>query len=241
MLHGVDDEGSVLSVTADELAGLVRAIRGSGHDVVLLGRLLEEPEAPDRVALTFDDGFASVAEVAAPILRRAGVPATLFLTTGHVGGDNRWPSQPRGAPMRSLLSWPQVKALVREGWEIGSHSQSHPDLCRLSDAELAAELDEPQREIAERVGRRPELFAYPYGNLDDRVAAAVGRRYRFAVTTRMATLTASPGDPHRLPRIDVYYLRRPAVHWRFGTPSFALYLRVRALLRGLRSGGTELS
>jgi peptidoglycan/xylan/chitin deacetylase (PgdA/CDA1 family) len=239
MLHGIDDARSVLSVSAAELMGLIRGIQASGHSLVSLGRLLSEPDVPDRVALTFDDGFASVAEVAAPILRRAGAPATLFLTTGRVGRDNRWASQPRSAPGARLLTWAQVEELSRAGWEVEAHSRTHPDLRGLGEAELEDEVGEPQREIERRIGRRPEIFAYPYGRLDERVVAAVRRRYRWAVTTRMAALRDGIPDPHRVPRIDAWYLRRAPLQRRFGRPSFRLYVASRSLLRRFRSAALD--
>ena len=58
--------------------------------------------------------------------------------------------------------------------ELGSHSLSHFDLRKLSDAELAAELSDSKQAVEAITGRPCRLFAYPYGLYDDRVVEAVG-------------------------------------------------------------------
>jgi peptidoglycan/xylan/chitin deacetylase (PgdA/CDA1 family) len=44
----------------------------------------------DRVVVTFDDGLAGNYRWAWPVLREAGVPATVFLTTGFLDGSELW-------------------------------------------------------------------------------------------------------------------------------------------------------
>jgi len=45
---------------------------------------------PRAVCITFDDGYASTHDLALPILREFGLPATVFVTSGYVGHDNMW-------------------------------------------------------------------------------------------------------------------------------------------------------
>jgi len=233
--HGVDPSGSVLSVSRAELASLVASIRDAGWQIVPLETLLASRAAAPRVALTFDDGFASLHSDALPVLREAGAPATLFLTTGWLGRDNRWPGQPAFAPVFPMLRWDQVEALAAAGFTIEAHAVNHPDLRALSDDALEPELAECDAAIAARLGRAPRGFAYPYGWHDDRVVAAVRRRYRFAVTTRMALLPDDEDlDLHLLPRLDAYYLRSPRVHRPFGGARMRGWLAARRALRGVR-------
>lgn len=49
-----------------------------------------ERSARPRVCVTFDDGYIDNAQVAAPILDRAGLHATFFVTTGFVAGRPMW-------------------------------------------------------------------------------------------------------------------------------------------------------
>jgi len=231
--HGVDDTGSVLSVSSDALAGLVAGIRAADHEIVPLARLMEKPEIPDRVALTFDDGFRSVHEAALPVLRDADAPATLFLTTGFLGGDNHWPGQPGWAPRFPMLDWNHVEALHAAGWAIEAHTGRHLDLRTLGSDELDAELAAADDAIEARLGRRPEAFAYPYGYHDERVRERVSRRYRWSWTTRLAVLDGAEAST-MLPRLDAFYLRSPRVYGRFGRSGFSLYLALRRFLREVR-------
>jgi peptidoglycan/xylan/chitin deacetylase (PgdA/CDA1 family) len=223
-----------MSIAPRELRNLVQAILRSGHRIVSLSELLEQPAESGRVALTFDDGLRSIHEHALPALQEDAVPATLFLTTGHVGRDSHWSTLPANAPVFPMLDWSEVENLQAAGWDIQAHTETHPHLPALDDERLGEELEQAAETIERRVGRRPDILAYPYGSHDDRTVRAAGKHYRFAVTTQMAELGNSLPDPHRVPRLDAYYFREPRVHARFGALRFRTYLRARAFLRGIR-------
>ncbi len=241
MFHGVDDSGSVLSVTAEQLDSLLSAIKRSGHAIVSLEDMLESRPEQRLVTLTFDDAFLSVFDAARPVIEAHGATATVFVTTGYVGKDNRWPTQPADAPVNPIMSWEQVRALHDAGWSMHAHSVSHPDLRRLDDEQLDRELSEPRQALKQQLGITSNAMAYPYGYYDRRVASAARRYYEFAVTTNMGPLEEYPMSLC-LPRIDAYYLRSPAAHRLFGDNiAFASFLEARTALRRLRKHPGEIS
>ncbi len=75
-----------------------------------------------------------------------------------------------------------------------------------ADQELEDECAAADEVIEQRLGRRPQYLAYPYGYIDERVRRLVRGRYRDAVTTRLPPLGVD-ADKAALPRIDSYYLR----------------------------------
>ncbi len=234
--HGIDASGSVLSLAPETLRGLIAGVRDAGHAIVPLRELLASP-APNRVALTFDDGLASVAEQALPVLREAGVLATLFLSTGHVGGHNDWAGQPSWAPRLPMMSWAQLESLAAAGWEIQSHTVRHLDLRALDEAALDAELRCASDAIEERFGRRPDQLAFPYGHFDARVLAAARKHYAACFTTELAGLDGRSAAElaHGFPRLDAYYLQPAWLQRRFGGAAFRGYLSARAFARKLRA------
>ena len=231
--HSVDGSGSVLSIAPAQLASLLDAIAASGHAVVPLREILAN-EARDRVALTFDDGFRSVLTEAAPLLERRGLTATVFVATKYLSGDNRWPSQPARAPVSRTLSWAELDRLQARGFQIESHSGTHPDLRQLDNDALDRELATPCQALRQRLGVESEILAYPYGALDRRVLECARRHYRYAVTTCFSKLPSAPLDPHQVPRLDSYYLRDVRVHRHFGGRRFSAYLALRGLMRRIR-------
>jgi peptidoglycan/xylan/chitin deacetylase (PgdA/CDA1 family) len=82
-----------LSVSPERFAEQVQALRA--HRTMLpmdafVARLRSRTLPHDAVAFTFDDGYSDNLRQAKPILEAAGVPATVFLTTGRIGADKEF-------------------------------------------------------------------------------------------------------------------------------------------------------
>ena len=114
------------------------------------------------VAVTFDDGAASVARVAAPLLRARGVPATIFCVAGHIGGMNDW-STGRSGPSFRLARSEELIELADQGFEIGCHGMTHAPLREGLGVVLEDEIVAAQRLLEGEVGAPVRSFAYPYG------------------------------------------------------------------------------
>lgn len=243
--HSLDTSGSVISVAPVVFASHVRWLASGAVPVVPLSRIATLPADADAIALTFDDAFANFADVAAPLLMAAGLPATLFVVTENAGRTNAWRrGGDIGVPRLPLLGWDALGAMAWGGIEIGAHSRSHPHLTRLAaDDDLRDELRDEVLgagdEIATRLGVRPRSFAYPYGSVSEQVARIAAEGYAVACTTELAPVGRGD-DPLQLPRLDAYYFRRPGVLESWGTPRFTGYLRARALARRARRTITTL-
>ncbi|HEY2715323.1 MAG TPA: polysaccharide deacetylase family protein [Solirubrobacterales bacterium] len=157
--------------------------------------------------LTFDDGFLDTYEVAAPLLARHGFTGFLFVLPRHLdsGSPLAWPEvagEVRRHPevMRSI-SWEMAEELAAGGWEIGSHTLTHPRLTKLGDEELRHELEGSRRLVAARLGRCDTL-AYPFGAWDERVErAAAAAGYRFAFTLPIES--QRDAGPLSIPRLTI--------------------------------------
>jgi peptidoglycan/xylan/chitin deacetylase (PgdA/CDA1 family) len=138
------------------------------------------------IVLTFDDGFSDFAEQAAPILRRHGFVATLYVVAGLVGGASTWLDADDA--QLPLLDWAMLRQLQSDGIEIGAHGMSHRALDGLSDLELRTEISEPIGILSQQLGAVPQSFCYPFGFRNERVRQHVREAgYSSACAVRYAT------------------------------------------------------
>lgn len=152
---------------ADHLGWLREHCRCIPFGEVLLARDQVDDGRPI-VSVTFDDGYADNHEYALPLLARAGVHATFFLTVGLLEADRstvaRLQRLWRIAPnlIRPLV-WNQVADILDAGMEVGAHTFSHPNLARLDNRRLEWELGQSKLLLENRLGREITMMAYPFG------------------------------------------------------------------------------
>ncbi len=232
--HSIDDSHSVISIDERTFRQHADWLAGGAVRVVSVDELLGLDDE-DAVALTFDDAFTNFAEVAWPILRERGLPVTLFVVSGRAGRDNAWGGRPpSGIPQLPLLGWRALGRLRDEGVEIGSHGATHAPLDSLDPEGLESEIAGSASAIERELGAAPGGFAYPYGRVGQEAERLVAESYDWACTTELAPL-GSGEPPHRLPRLDAYYLRRPGRLAEWGTPRFRAWLAVRRAARRART------
>jgi peptidoglycan/xylan/chitin deacetylase (PgdA/CDA1 family) len=200
--HRIDDEWHRSCVTPRAFREQMQYLGDAGFQVVPLAALASTRSlGPRAVALTFDDGFADNYERAFPVLAERGLPATIFVTVGAVGGALRV-LRDRPEPLPAL-TWAQVREMLAGPITIGSHTLSHPHLTRLEPAAVQEELVRSREIIRSETGVATELFCYPHGDESETVRAAVAQAgYRLACSTRPGAVS-SASDLLRLPRTFV--------------------------------------
>ena len=210
--HAVEAGPTPLCTEPALFAEHLDAILDAGVTALPLGRLADEVEAggPDRpsVAITFDDGCASVVEEAVPLLRERGLPAAIFCVAGHLGGHNDWPTEPSSSPRFRLASAAALSDAAGDGIEIGSHGFTHLPLGLADGKQLEREVVASRALLEDETGEAVDWFAFP---ADPRVGSRARELVRGAYAGAVAggNRSAKPqADRWAFPRLEMHYLRR---------------------------------
>jgi peptidoglycan/xylan/chitin deacetylase (PgdA/CDA1 family) len=186
--HRIDSLPDGLSTPVDVFHRQLDALEQWGATVLGLDDAVRRCRAgslpPRAVALTFDDGYASVIETAWPSLSERHLPATLFAVSGYLDGDRQFPwDQATAGDHARLSTADELRDAARQGLDIGSHTATHPWLPRLGAAELERELVDSRAALEDVTGRPVTSIAYPTGGWDAAVrAAAAEAGYDVGVT-----------------------------------------------------------
>lgn len=170
------------------------------------------------VMVYFDDGYKDNYLNAYPILKRLGIPATVFLVVNFVDraavpwGITRDPKN-----MNMFLAWDDARAMG-DIFEFGTHTMSHRKLTSLSELEMRHEMIRSRDSIAEHTGKPVIALSYPKSRFDDavrRVAQEVGfdfilshsRGFNYTVSQLLNKIPVGPDDSFMLFRLKlgVYY------------------------------------
>ncbi len=107
---------------------------------------------PRPVLITFDDANEDNYTNAFPIMKKYGFTGVLYLVVKYLNTPN-------------YLTTDQVKEMAAAGWEVGSHSETHPNLQVTSSSALRFEIVQSKQELEQMLGVPILTFAYPFGNV----------------------------------------------------------------------------
>lgn len=276
MYHRVDEpertpelDPRLISASPEEFSRQVAFLAARRHvltlDELLAVRRGERPLPLRSVVVTFDDAYRDFAEQAWPVLRRHGVPATLFVPTGYPDRPDRafwWDrlhaaltltahrsavDTPLGrlplasqeeraatqrrlqtwieatphaealaamdglaadldvpAPHGTVLSWPELRALVDEGLTLAPHTRTHPLLHRIPLAEARREVTGSRDDLRREVGETAPAFAFPGGGRTAELVAWLPEAgFQLAFTTARGGNRLAGADWLSLRRINV--------------------------------------
>ncbi|MFV0469176.1 MAG: polysaccharide deacetylase family protein [Dysgonomonas sp.] len=121
------------------------------------------------IALTFDDGFKAHYDYAYPILQANDIPATFFVNSGNLVNKGQTQKERYGY-------WEDFKTMSDNGYEVASHSLTHPNLTTASYDVLINELKKDKQNIETNIGKPCLTHAYPsclHNETVDNVAASL--------------------------------------------------------------------
>lgn len=160
-----DTVSDPMTVTASAFEAQMRFLKDNGYHVIPLDSLFDfmalKKQVPRKaVVITIDDGWRSAYDIAFPILRRYGYPATLFVYTDLITGNQK------------TLSWKLLREMAEGGIDLQCHSKTHRSFAGMGPMEsfrdyfeaLQTEILESTSVIREKTGSEVKYVAYPYGD-----------------------------------------------------------------------------
>lgn len=185
--HRFGPRANTTTVTPQAFDAQMRYLAQNGYTVVPMAKLADfldgKVALPKKsVVVTIDDGYKSTYEIAWPILKKYGFPATVYLYTDFVGAGD-------------ALTWAQMKEMSAGSIDIQPHSKTHANLTlRLANENdsryrerVRQEVETPIDVIRERLGEPTVSYAFPYGDVNETVV-----EFLKAKNVRMA-VTVTPG------------------------------------------------
>lgn len=138
------------------------------YQVVSLPELLQNQANSPYATITFDDGYTSLKEIALPILKKHG-----FVATAFVLGNKDMANHKELANIIPMLNEDEILSLKRNGWEIGFHTVTHPDLTKITSDQLTNEIIIGKKNLEEKLNFKLNYFAYPKGHFNKLVISLV--------------------------------------------------------------------
>lgn len=194
------------NTSPDVFTAQMRYLRDAAYRTISLGEAvaaLKQGKLDKRaVVLTFDDGYLDFYSAALPVLLQCGFTATVFIVSSYADSL---------ASLRNdlYMQWPQLREIVSQGIEVGSHTASHLPLQALRGEEIECELRESTTTIEQHIGRAVRSFSFPFAFPEhDRTFIRFMREklaelgYAQAVSTVIGR-ARKWSDPFRLPRIPI--------------------------------------
>ncbi len=139
---------------------------------------------PKPIVITFDNGYPAQVRFAPKVLGKYGWPGVLFeITVEH-------------------LTPPYIDPIITKGWEVDSHSATHPDLTTMSGSELSYQVSGSRRFLQRTYHVPSHNFCYPSSRYNSATIAAVkAAGYTGAVTENPGY--ASRQHPYELNRYEI--------------------------------------
>ncbi len=187
------------NIAIDSFRAHLKYLKKNNFTVLTLGEAVRKVKRGEKVpentvVLTIDDGYKSFLTGAMPLLEEFGYSATLFVNTETVGSNQ-------------YLSWDALREIHNKGIEIGNHSHSHGHFVNKTGNKgkqsFIADTKEAQKLFKEKLGIKPSLYAYPYGEYTSSMQSALKDMGFTAATAQKSGVLSSHVDLFAIPRFPM--------------------------------------
>jgi peptidoglycan/xylan/chitin deacetylase (PgdA/CDA1 family) len=199
------ERADVLTVKASVFEEQVRFLKENGYRVITLDQFFEflnsrRPIPSKSVVITIDDNYYSTYDIAFPVLKKYGYPATLFVYTDLITSGGK------------SMNWAILSEMSKHGMDIQSHTKSHRNLAKRTDEEsfrgyfeaIKGELAESAALIKKRLDKEVKYLAYPFGDTNPLVIALLTKLgYQGAFTVQRGSNPFFV-HPYRINRSMIY-------------------------------------
>lgn len=172
MYHRVNDyRKNELSVSVRHFRQQLQWLKNEGYQSITMAELEQlgkqgSPISGKRVLFTFDDGYEDNYTQAFPLLKEFGFSGIFYVATEFIGSQKMYERDTLEASrpeQNRMMSWEQVRRLLDEGMEIGSHTHSHALLPQLPKQEIETELAQSRAILEEKLQVPIRSFCLPGG------------------------------------------------------------------------------
>lgn len=139
------------------------------------------------VSITFDDGWVSAYNTLIPKMAKYGYKGTHFIISGYMD---------KPGYQADYITHKQVKKLLADGHEVGSHTLLHEDMAQMTDQYLVQNMTESRAEL-EKFGSQIRGIAPPFGSYNDHARERAAETYQYLRTVKHG-LNLPPYQIHEL-------------------------------------------
>lgn len=185
----------------------MKVLKMLNYESITFDKLLdcreEKAKLPRKpIIITFDDALEDAIDNSVPILENFGFKAVYYVTTGYVGTKSDW-MIPEVNMAFQVAPWPKIKNLNSLGFELGSHSTTHPHLNEVPVEECLREMTGSRQTLEDILGHEVRHMAYPHGAFNKSVRDLAYKSGYYTATTCETALAKLSDDLLSLPRLNI--------------------------------------
>ncbi len=199
--HSISNDGWAFAVSLQNFKKQINYLKDK-YQFITLSDLLDYINGKKNidkpsVVLTFDDGYKDVLQTVS-FLKNKKIKPTMFLLS-----DIKHANRKELATNRAFLNKGELKSLIKNGWELGSHTATHANMNTLNNKEIIDEIINSKKTLEKELNISIQYLAYPKGKYNEKILSAVKKaKYKMALTMDDGNIQKGI-NIYRIPRIGV--------------------------------------